>query len=810
MKKIIVVILLCIIIVSCNKNDELIKDIVDINILSDEVIEEKAIAILEEKPKEVIKPELIFDLNIGESKYDDLVFKNIEESKLVAIKYAVVANNGVSLYDEIDLYSNSDLKKLKHISDIPIGTIIPIESEVRIEGEIWNDHFQFKKDTNYFYVTNYNKIKGLVWGANLIFYDDLKKATKTSFNYTKDIKSSFFTPYNGNYILNQLQQQDIELNRIIFQTIQPSEYEITATSPDDMVSIYQKDSKQRDNSIFLTTDLLTHTQHILFNNFLQSEEINMIPKLEIFIDRFIDSISNLELESELSQYMLNYFNIPKLLLNYSSEDNVNNDLLKNESREIIEEYNLIINHAKPQLSPVLKYNQDYSKYIPRGHYTKSDELKAYFLTMVWFAQTNMTLKVEKNKVPTDLDILNTKMAIVLNNMLIESDELHNLWKSLFDPITYLIGESADLSFYDTLNLLPKEILDDIKIVDFLKSDTFKGKSNNFRLFGSRFTIDSDIHSKLSVPKLSGRSWVSGLDIMAAFGSKTAFNLLTQSSKDKIYWEEYKSIISDELLKYTDSSDLLWSKSYYSRNLELIKQLTQFEQNSSFYFTEKGRWNKKSLLSAHGSWAELRHDTILYVKQVMSLTSFEPEELLTFDTILYPRPIHFVEPNIEFFKTLNILITEIHNYSILIESNPIYIIKFSRLQEVVTNLTEIVNLELTNSPISNNQNDYISEVPNILADIISSKIGEQSEMPIIADVFTQLDEGKVLEIGTGLPKRMFVALNDEHGGKRIATGYTFSYYEFQHPIDDRLTNEKWRAQIYTPFVNLNSKLPFWLK
>ena len=43
--------------------------------------------------------------------------------------------------------------------------------------------------------------------------------------------------------------------------------------------------------------------------------------------------------------------------------------------------------------------------------------------------------------------------------------------------------------------------------------------------------------------------------------------------------------------------------------------SQFEPGAGFYFTETPAWGAKALLSAHGTWAELRHDTILYVKQV---------------------------------------------------------------------------------------------------------------------------------------------------------------------------------------------------
>ena len=55
----------------------------------------------------------------------------------------------------------------------------------------------------------------------------------------------------------------------------------------------------------------------------------------------------------------------------------------------------------------------------------------------------------------------------------------------------------------------------------------------WRLFGQRFTYDSLVHEKVSPPRLMSRDIVRGLDIMKAFGSKTAEALLQQSDYPKM-------------------------------------------------------------------------------------------------------------------------------------------------------------------------------------------------------------------------------------------------------------------------------------
>ena len=66
----------------------------------------------------------------------------------------------------------------------------------------------------------------------------------------------------------------------------------------------------------------------------------------------------------------------------------------------------------------------------------------------------------------------------------------------------------------------------------------------------------------------------------------------------------------------------------------------------------------------------------------------------------------------------------------------------------------------------------------------------TKMDIIADVHTDLNTGQVLEVGVGSPFNIFVLVEDAKG-KRICRGGVFSFYEFKHPMSDRLTDEKWQ-------------------
>ena len=42
-------------------------------------------------------------------------------------------------------------------------------------------------------------------------------------------------------------------------------------------------------------------------------------------------------------------------------------------------------------SPIFTYAEDYSQYLPRGHYTRSMRLKNYFLAMMWHGRMTFLL-----------------------------------------------------------------------------------------------------------------------------------------------------------------------------------------------------------------------------------------------------------------------------------------------------------------------------------------------------------------------------------------------------------------------------------
>ena len=506
-----------------------------------------------------------------------------------------------------------------------------------------------------------------------------------------------------------------------------------------------------------------------------------------------------------------------------------------------------------------KTKEDYTQYKPRGHYTKNGALSAYFRAMMWFGRVHFLIAGADTEETKAITLRMEPIALLITDVAQNDGELLKRWEELFDPITALIGISDDLSIRDILPLWKDERVSEKefgawagskdKVLAFMEkahqrlrppaisgSSVFFGPSEGtgmaietesgitvdrkppmgWRLFGQRFTYDSAIHHLVSPPRLMSRDMVRGLDIMKGFGSRTADALLAGSDYQTMEGLENRlDAIEAEFAGY-DSA--FWGQTYYNGVLFQVKTQAQFEPGAGFYFTEGNGWATKAMLSSHGTWSELRHDTLLYAKQSAAERAGDGDFEPTFRTKPIPEPIHYLEPNVPFWQgsalSVQKLLLTLDEYGLLDEETAN---GFSQLREIYAKAAAIAETEAQNRPVSADDIEWIATIPSELIQLCMLHVDggdildeNQLRMAIVADVFTNLELGKVLETAVGIPYRIYVPLNDAQGGKRIAVGYAFSYYEFDQPMNQRLTDEAWKEIVYAPAAKLEKYEPFWMK
>jgi len=124
-------------------------------------------------------------------------------------------------------------------------------------------------------------------------------------------------------------------------------------------------------------------------------------------------------------------------------------------------------------------------------------------------------------------------------------------------------------------------------------------------------------------------------------------------------------------------------------------------------------------------------------------------------------------------------------------------RLANLEQILGRLIEITNKELTNQQLSSADYGYIRGFGQTLEGTVVGVDDKGVKTTLVADVHTHTAEGKVLEEGVGCVDLIIVACPLPDGSIFMAAGPVLSYYEFKHPISDRLTDEAWRQLLDSP-------------
>ncbi len=594
----------------------------------------------------------------------------------------------------------------------------------------------------------------------------------------------------------------------------------------EIYDIYNE-CRERGIPIFVTTDALLHTYHRLYDYILRKVELK-----RFFAD--LDGLNRAMLARAEAQYYsatyptvreaarkdVAYFAVATILLDSTStappyvEDLVDAELV------------LIESHSGFPPSPIFQYLEDYSQYKPRGHYTINDSLKSYFRTMMWYGR--MAFACDTTGYP-GLTSEATRQALLLvqalNSDSPNGEPATDVWERIYSPTVFFVGKTDDINIYaytdlmsqiygaDFVGLPVDSFANDALLSQFI--DAASGLPGpeipslctpvGFRFMGQGYIPDSYMLSHLTDPWVSGRFMPKGLDVMAVLGSERAYEILDQIYNETSY-PGYNTQMDSLKQRYASLPDTLWARNLYYNWLYSLMPLLFVKGEGYPFFMQNGAWVDKELSASCGSWAELRHDTILYAKQSMTIGG----ELPASDLVK-----GYVEPNPYLFARLaslaSFMLVGLENRDLLYAD---FGGRLSELDSLLLSLKLIAEKELTNQPITDEEEYLICDIGNNLEDLVS--VGDpQGEgpmrdetpdpMPVIADVHTDLFSGNCLEEGVGYPFTIYVIVPID-GELKVTRGAVFSYYEFQQPISNRLTDEQWRQLLQG---DPPPQLPVWL-
>jgi len=639
------------------------------------------------------------------------------------------------------------------------------------------------------------------------------------------------------------------------QLLEQNGFVVTPGFAQDIDQVYSR-NKEKNIPVFVTTDAVLHTSHLFFDTLLRILELERLYELaEGLSDRMIE-LSGTQAENagerevrRAARLNLGFFSVAKKILDSDYEVDADlKELVAQEIRNIDAhegmEFRALLSYVQnPSFHETPYAYEDYSQYVPRGHYTRNESFKKYFKVMMWYGRIDFKLKPMETAAAVAHGRKMTLQAVLMADALRRDARARELWSRLYQPTVYFVGRTDDLDVHDYIRLIddiygPSVKLDAFSDEDklsvfinraarlrpprilsgaaFVEDGAFSETTQGFRFMGQRFIPDSYMFQELvfhrkddrALLKYTGsgqpftmetipvvgpvRAFPRGLDIMAVLGSGRAREILEKEG-DTEYTEYDLQLkkLKDEFSALTTEE---WTRNLYWRWLHSLRPLLQSSQEDSLpAFMRSRAWRDKKLHTALGSWAELRHDTILYAKQSYTMATRTAIPVQPVITLGYVEPCPVVYARLgEMMRNLR------GNLEELDLEIPGVAAKIIQFEELLSVLETISRKELERESLNRSEYELIWNIGSVLASLkrfpqdLMRRVTSSTDdrMDVIADVHTDVNTKQVLEEGVGSPFEIHVMVEGPKG-KRLCSGAVFSYYEFKHPMDDRLTDEKWQ-------------------
>ena len=623
----------------------------------------------------------------------------------------------------------------------------------------------------------------------------------------KELLKDNFTPQGSGWRINmqnvvntmQLEDFDAKLER----RLADKGFAIVPAKEEQLFHVYEKNDYCNFPS-FVTTDLYLQLYHLYFDCLLRDVEQH---KLYDAVSQLCERGYQLTTGNSPEEQRLHiYFDVARQLLSGGKGTGT--------VQEEVEAVNSSTNRNSEYLG-YMDAEFPYSLFRPRGHYTRNETLSRYFRAMMWL----QTVPFGTDK-PEQLNA-----AVVLAELTGGDATMKQLYDRLFEPMTYLFGTPDNITIMQVYQLMQesgktaRQLISSGKAMKQLRQriEATAEKQTRIRpkfettsrykinLMPQRYMPDAEVLQEMvdydNEP--TKRAMPSGLDIMAAMGVGAAEHILVDELGQARQWEGFTGMLSQmkELMQATN-----WEQSIGTRWIAALKTVNELPQQNLPFFMQSPEWQKKNLNAALASWAELKHDAILYAKQPFGAECGGGGP---------PAPIvkGYVEPNVAFWqKAIDLLdATErvLKQYDFMTEKGED---ATGRMRDEAEFLLAASQKELAGKRLSDEEYSQLEYIGATFEDISLGLVrepnmelfgwddvqGTDRKVALIADVYTanafNNPDKNILYAAVGMADEIYVVVEVE-GYLYLMRGGVLSYREVQRPTGmQRMTDEEWHKNL----------------
>lgn len=581
----------------------------------------------------------------------------------------------------------------------------------------------------------------------------------------------------------------------------------------------------RDVPVFISSDMVLEATYRSHDKILQVlEQQSLLPRLGHFLGALRDALAKSdELSPEAASDLNFYLGVALSLLNGRV------DSREPEGVDDFFEQAVAAQGSSVRVLFGVEREIDFSQFEPRGHYAGDEALERYFRAMIWLGRTDFRLIETQPNGDQVLRRRQVETVIALRRLL--DGQTFAEYTVIDDTLSAFVGEHDYMALQEVDALVAAlggmTKLDDVSDDELARAivDGQFGKQRiasqvmrrepgsetlpldmSFALLGQRYTVDSHVFSNVVYDRVPTRILPNPLDAaFAALGNDQALTLLGDEVETA---PEFAGALASLRILVDAHPAEYWQSSLYTQWLGALRELSPATSTQGQLPTvaRTEAWGRRMLNTQLASWAQLRHNNVLYVKQsyTVGLTCEYPDAYVDPYPEFFDAMVEFGERGLAVFDALDVggdFEQQATQY-------------FANVVSINTRLARMARAQQSGEPHSDEDMAFINQAVVVSRgcggpathtgwySLLHFEPDEAADVdPTITDVHTDVGGDapivrgpSVLHVGTALP-RLMVTTFDSCEGPRAYAGVVFDYREVKAEGLTRYTDEEWKDVVF---------------